>query len=155
APKPAQGPVAEPTLRHLRTRESLFPAPSIVAPAVTAPETAVPPPDEALTAENAMVTDVLQAPGPRDALAALTAYRRKFPHGKMEYEADLAEVKAQMALGNDAPALAVLDRAVALRGFDTLPRSPDLSVLRAELLARTGNCKAALDGFSRVLGADA
>jgi TolA-binding protein len=147
------GPRAGALRAPLREIRATAPVPTLAAPA-TITETAAPPSDDALTVETSMIDQALAALGqrrPQDALAAVDAYRQRFPRGKLEYEADLAEVKAQVALGKDAPALAVLDRAIAIHGFDTLPRSPDLSLLRAELLSRTGDCAGAIPVFSRLL----
>jgi hypothetical protein len=160
----APSPIAEPgPLPRSRPHEihALAPAPSAAAPAAAGPgPSASAPgsvPDDSLTLETSMIDKALAALGqrrPQEALATVTAYRQQFPHGKLEYEADRAEVTAQLALGQDAPALAVLDRAIAMGGFNALPRSHELWLLRAELLARTGDCAGAVPAFSRLLEGD-
>ena len=157
-PAAVAAPATEPEPEHTHRSRSheireAAPAPTTAAPMVAAAVSAAPS-DDSLTVETSMLDRALAALGqrrPQEALATVGAYRQRFPHGKLEYEADLAEVKAQVALGKDAPALDVLDRAIAIHGFDTLPRSPDLSLLRAELLSRTGDCAGAIPVFSRLL----
>jgi tetratricopeptide (TPR) repeat protein len=102
---------------------------------------------DALAAESGLLGEALralrQAQDPTLALATLDRYRRQFPRGQLRVEAEVARVDALLALGRGADAVAVLDR---------LERpTPELRLLRAELLAEGGRCPEALAVFERAL----
>ena len=75
------------------------------------------------------------------ALEALADYRRRFPAGTLSREADLAEVRADVALGRRQDAIETLDRLLSQRDP---PRAISLSLLRGELLSKEGRCADAL-----------
>jgi TolA-binding protein len=166
---PAPAPAIEPSVEHAPGLEA--PAPSrprrqvhapiaareeMVEPPAPAPIAADPEPrNESLAGESQLLSKALTALSegqPNRALAALAIYQEKFPHGSMAYEAALAQVKAEMASNQVGRALAALDRAMAMPGFEGLPRSSELTLMRAELLAQSRRCAEALPTFDRLAG---
>jgi hypothetical protein len=91
------------------------------------------------------IGELLQAPdGASAALARLATYRARFPQGALTEEADLAELKADVALGRRAEALGVLGRLERSGG----PRPAELRALHGELLAQQRDCSAALEHWN-------
>ena len=132
------------------------PAPSELpaAAVAVAPHSPLPPPSS-LATESELISRALTALGqgqPAPALATLATYREQFPNGSLAYEATLAEVKAEMAAGQSGPALSALERIMATEGFEERPRSSELALLHAELLAGTNECDKALPAFERLAG---
>jgi hypothetical protein len=85
----------------------------------------------------------------RDASGALTLldeHARSFPNGALRLEADVARVDAELALGRNAEALALLERLP----IDRLGRGAELRIIRGELLARRDPSQAVAD-FDRAL----
>ncbi len=129
------------------------PAPVAAAPVAPAPEPAT----DALAGEAELLSRALGDLGagrPARALTELASYHERFPHGSLAYEATLAEVKAEMATGQDGRALAALEGALVMPGFGGLPRSNELILLRAELQARARDCARALVTFDMLVSAE-
>jgi hypothetical protein len=139
------------------------PPPVIVAPpAETGPAVVRAPqaPAERETAESArlfresqMVGSALQAlqsHRPAEAIDMLSAYRRKFPRGSMAGEATFIEVQADLELGREGQALEKLEL-LARDDFSEVPRPNEARLVRAELLAREGECGRAIPSFDRLL----
>jgi len=82
------------------------------------------------------------------ALALLDRYAADFPAGVLRLEADVARVDANLALGNNAAALALLGRLP----LERVGRGLELRLVRAELTAARDCQRANLD-FDRVLAA--
>ncbi len=147
-----------PTLSRTRRRpQGPIAARQVAAePAAPAPIVADPEPrDDSLAGEAQLLSKALAALSegqPTRALATLALYQERYPHGSMGYEAALAQVKAEMANNQVAPALAALERAMAMPGFEGLPRSSELTLMRAELLAQSQRCAEALPTFDRLAG---
>ncbi|HTQ02728.1 MAG TPA: hypothetical protein VMI54_02685 [Polyangiaceae bacterium] len=80
------------------------------------------------------------------ALALLDRYAADFPAGELRLEADVARVDANLALGKDSAALALLDRLP----LEHVGRGLELRLVRAELTA-TRDCGRANLDFDRVL----
>ncbi len=120
-----------------------------------APIAASPRASQSLAGESDLLARALAALGeghPSQALAAIAIYQQQFPHGSLAYEATLAEVKAELASGQPGRALSALEKATAMPGFELLPRSNELTLMRAELLARAQSCGEALPIFDRLAG---
>jgi outer membrane protein assembly factor BamD (BamD/ComL family) len=81
------------------------------------------------------------------ALASLTAYEQRFPHGLLGEEAQAARVDALLALQRRSEALAVLDGTPFVR----LARGGELRVVRGELRAASSRCREAVDDFTWAL----
>ena len=82
------------------------------------------------------------------ALDLLDRYAARFPAGVLRLEADVARIDAELALGNEPAALALLERVP----LERVGRGVELRLLRGELLAKR-DCRAAILDFERVLGA--
>ncbi len=82
------------------------------------------------------------------ALEALDARTREFPNGQLAAEANVARVDALVAAGRRGDALELLD---AWGELDELPRAAELDLLRAELRAESGRCRAALETFEATI----
>jgi TolA-binding protein len=111
--------------------------------------------DESLAGESQLLSKALASLSegqPAQALATLALYQEKYPHGSMGYEVALAQVKAEMANNQVGPALAAIERAMAMPGFEGLPRSNEITVMRAELLAQSQRCTEAVPIFDRLAG---
>jgi outer membrane protein assembly factor BamD (BamD/ComL family) len=80
---------------------------------------------------------------PAKALSMLEAYRSQHPQGLFRDEVTVAEVRADMALGREREALALLD-GMQTGGFAGLPQADELALLRVELLGRANRCPEAL-----------
>jgi hypothetical protein len=125
--------------------------------ALAAPVEAAPPsssPSASTLAEEAALLSrgLRQLEVQHDAAAAartLGDYAQRFPHGTLAGEARTARVDALVRSGQRALALAELDQE-APRGLSALPQGQELGVLRAELLAESGDCAAALTAFEHV-----
>jgi TolA-binding protein len=87
---------------------------------------------------------------PAGALGTLDAYRFRYPDGMFQGEAAVARVRAEMALGRDAEALALLD-AMHQRGFEGLSQVDELGLLRVELLVGAARCPEALPAVEAYL----
>jgi TolA-binding protein len=157
APAPhVESPAIRPAgpVERVRRRAEALPTPAaaaVVVAAAPAPIAAVPSPT--LAAESQFLESALKALGhgqPAQALSAISAYRQQFPNGSLSYEMNLAEVKAQMAAGQNGRALSVLDKIMGTAGFESLPRSNELLLLHAELLARTKDCTRAIAAFDQL-----
>ena len=82
------------------------------------------------------------------ALDLLNRYAAEFPAGVLRLEADVARIDANLALGNEAAALALLERVP----LEHVGRGLELRLLRGELRAKH-DCRAAILDFELVLGA--
>ena len=80
---------------------------------------------------------------PAQALKMLEGYRAQYPDGLFRNEVTVAEVRADVVLGRESEALALLDGMQA-RSFTGLPQASELAVLRVELLGRANRCAEAL-----------
>ncbi len=87
---------------------------------------------------------------PAQALSTLDEYQRRFPTGLLENEAALARVDAYLALGRKEEALAALE-VLNAKAFAGVPRSEEMRLVRAELLAALGRCQEAVEVFEAVL----
>jgi tetratricopeptide (TPR) repeat protein len=137
-PTPADGTVvvASPT--------SVGPAAASPSPVAAARVRARPRPTAELEEATLLrrILELAESPaGAIQALEALSDYRRRFPTGMLRREADLAEVRADMALGHREEAIETLDR---LLSQSDPPRATALALLRGELLTREGRCADAL-----------
>ena len=116
------------------------------ASSVTAPG------DGSLARESAALERALTAlRRDHDAAGALTLlerYSADFPAGVLRTEADIAKVDANLALGRQSAALALLNRLP----LERVGRGQELELVRAELLA-TRDCGRANQDFDRVLAA--
>jgi hypothetical protein len=74
-------------------------------------------------------------------LAALEVYRLDHPQGVFRDEALLTQIEAELSLNRDAEALALID-ALQSRTL-AVPQAAQLTLLRAELLAKTRRCSEA------------
>jgi hypothetical protein len=102
-----------------------------------------------LSDEAALLSSALSAlrarHDPAGALAAVAAYRARFPAGALTVEVTLAAAEAQRAAGRSTEALSELETlTVDLRGGE-------LAVLRAELRAELGHCAEARAELAPVL----
>ena len=86
-----------------------------------------------------------------EAISALQAYRRAYPGGAFQTEAELAEVDADLALGDRPHALALIEQ-VEKQSGSNLPKSAELRMLHAELLEREGRWLEAMPLFEKELG---
>jgi TolA-binding protein len=116
-----------------------------MAPAV------LPPIEESpLAIESRLIGQALfalrQQHDPKLAIQRLDDYAGRFPQGSLHDEAQAARVDALILLGKQREALAILEKT----SFDRLPRGGELTVLRGELRAASGLCKAALSDFAHV-----
>ncbi len=140
-----------------------MPPPVVVAPPAEAAPTvarALQAPAERESAESArlfresqMVGSALQAlqsHRPAEAIDTLSAYHLKYPHGSMAGEATFVEVQADLELGREAQALEKLEL-LARDDFSDVPRPNEARLVRAELLAREGECARAIPSFDRLL----
>ncbi len=84
------------------------------------------------------------------ALGTLGVYAFKFPNGILRRESTIAQLKAEMMLGLDTQALALLD-AMNEQAFVGFPKSPETRLLRAELLVRAARCKEAVQALGQYL----
>lgn len=82
------------------------------------------------------------------ALDLLNRYAAEFPAGVLRLEADVARVDANLALGNEGAALALLERIP----LERVGRGLELRLLRGELRAKH-DCRTAILDFDLVLGA--
>jgi hypothetical protein len=82
---------------------------------------------------------------PRGTLAALDEHDARFPGGALAGEASLLRVEAELALGERAVALRLLDGLV----LDGTARARELFVLRGELRAEAGRCAEAMADLAR------
>jgi hypothetical protein len=80
---------------------------------------------------------------PAKALKMLEGYRAQYPDGLFRNEVTLAEVRADVVLGRESEALALLEGMQA-RALDGLPQAGELALLRVELLGRANRCAEAL-----------
>jgi hypothetical protein len=97
------------------------------------------------------LAELRTAHDPGRALAALDAYDRRFPDGSLAPEAAAARIDALLALGRQGAALARLEALPLVR----TPRAAEMRVLRAELRAKRGNLRGALEDFGAVLAGHA
>jgi hypothetical protein len=91
------------------------------------------------------------------ALFLLDAYVARFPRGVLRNEEALARVEALLALARHDEALAVLNE-LDQRHFEGVPRAEDMRLLRAELLAQSGDCPKAspvFDAFVKTAAGEA
>jgi hypothetical protein len=129
-------------------------APSAVTGGARAPSPSLriaPPPASPIAAESAHLRIAmrrLRVEGDADgALAALGAYRARFPAGLLADEALVLEIDALVARARWSEALARLEG----RGEALVERSDAARLLRAELRARAGRCAEALVDFTAAL----
>jgi len=113
------------------------------------------PPEGPLSVEARSLADAL-ARWRRDgkaeaALALLEVHQRRFPHGALWVESQVARAEILLALSRSAQALAVLDSL----SLANLPRARELQTLRCELRARAGRCQDARADLIRVLSSTA
>lgn len=80
------------------------------------------------------------------ALSTLDEHRRRFPGGVLTSEVAFTRIDLLMQLGKHAEALAAIDQ--GLRGALGRERAADLQLMRASLLASSGDCTAALQAVS-------
>lgn len=80
------------------------------------------------------------------ALRTLEEHQRRFPGGVLKSEVAFTRIDLFMQLGKRAEALAAIDQ--SLRGTLGLERAADLQLMRAGLLASSGDCMAALQAVS-------
>ena len=85
------------------------------------------------------------------ALALLAAHQRRFPHGGLWVEAQVARAEILLALSRREQALVVLDSLT----LTNLPRARELETLRCELRAQAGRCPDARADLIRVLSSTA
>ena len=85
------------------------------------------------------------------ALALLGAHQRRFPHGALWVESQVARAEILLALSRREQALAVLDSLT----LANLPRARELETLRCELRAQAGRCPDARADLIRVLSSTA
>lgn len=135
-----------PTVRHQPTKERVgLPPPALES--VSETPTLV---EEARLLRVAVVK-LRKEHQPEDALSALDRYTQSYPHGELSAEAQGLRVEALLALDRWAQALELLD-GLAPQALAQLPRSLEVSLLRAELKARSGGQEAAaIDAFDAVL----
>jgi hypothetical protein len=88
---------------------------------------------------------------PQGALATLGVYRLMHPKGIFQGESSVALVKAQLMLGRDAEALALLD-AMYEHGFTGIPQAKEIALLRAELLVHAARCAEAFEVLKQYEG---
>lgn len=108
----------------------------------------------ALSGETALLGEALlrlrQKRDARGALAALDAYRARYPNGTLTREAETARIDALLLLGRNDEALAELG-ALTLQ---PVGRDQELRLIRGELAAAT-DCKRAVVDFDRILNEQA
>lgn len=123
------------------------PAPIVVSPApVPAVRTTAAPASEEIYALDRALGLLRRDGNASAALAALDGYFRRFPHGLLNREAQLARVDALLLLGRSQDVLAALE----VLPFDNGRRSTELQIIRGELRARTDCARAEAD-FSAAL----
>jgi TolA-binding protein len=122
----------------------------LAAPASLEPmppvEASLPLPDEHSLLTTA-VRRLRKAHDPASALAALDAYRTRFPGGVLAPEAAMLRAEALLQIGRKGDALAELDRL----SLAQMPNSDEPHVLRGELRAAVGRWREALADFDVVL----
>ncbi len=100
--------------------------------------------DEAeVTAYTGALAELNVRKDPAKALKMFEGYRSQYPSGLFSNEVTVAEVRANMALGHEPQALALLEGMQA-RSFSGLPQAGELALLRIELLGRANRCADAL-----------
>jgi hypothetical protein len=108
----------------------------------------------ALSGETSLLGEALlrlrQKRDARGALAALDAYRARYPNGTLTREAETARIDALLLLGRNDEALAELG-ALTLQ---PVGRDQELRLIRGELAAAT-DCKRAVVDFDRILNEQA
>jgi tetratricopeptide (TPR) repeat protein len=156
----APAPVAQPTIVEdpVTSTSTALGSPTSVAPTAPPPSGAssapsshirvkarsAPEPEEAALLRR--ILELAKSPrGANQALDAIADYRRRFPAGTLGREADLAEVRADVALDRRREAIETLDQLLSL---SDPPRAAALSLLRGELLAKQDRCTEALASWS-------
>jgi hypothetical protein len=149
-------PQPTPTIPEARPQ----PAPRRLARAGNSPASApevkeLAPPEGPLSVEARSLADAL-ASWRRDgkaeaALALLAVHQRRFPHGALWVESQVARAEILLALARSEQALAVLDSLT----LANLPRARELQTLRCELRAQAGRCQDARADLIRVLSTTA
>ncbi|MBI5546237.1 MAG: tetratricopeptide repeat protein, partial [Deltaproteobacteria bacterium] len=108
-------------------------------------------PESALAVESRLLARAVeQLRKERDAAGALRTleeYSERFPQGTLANEARFARVEALLGQGNRAQALEMLEHAQ----LEGLPRTTELRLLKAELLAEAGRCREAVPIFDALL----
>jgi hypothetical protein len=84
---------------------------------------------------------------PQGALSVLKAYQQEFPVGVLRPEAVLVEAESLVALGRHQELVDLLTP----EAVSELPRSTELSLLRAEALSHLERCHEAIPVFSSLL----
>lgn len=145
APASRGVPRAAPRTSPPASAESAPSLPPELVPAVPATRTEAAPASAALARETELLAPAFAAlrrdNAPERALSLLDAYVREFPNGTLALEAASARVDTLLALGRSSEALALLDRLPLAR----LPRRKELSVIAAELRAKTDPSRAIAD----------
>jgi hypothetical protein len=105
---------------------------------------------DSLADESRLLNDALTASrggDPRRALALLSEHSRRFPHGQLEAEVALEQVRCFGALGDWSSVLLEVERAP-----DGLRADAELLSLEAEALSYSGRCDQALRVLERLTG---
>jgi hypothetical protein len=152
-PEPTPGAPFPPTIPSVSAPEASAlaanspPRTSLRAGLHSRPRVPTAPDDPEVSLYTRALTQLNAQHDPAAALETLRTYRSQARNGLFRSEAAVVEVRANLMLGRESEALALLD-VMQAQAFAGYPQVSELTLLRAELLGRAERCDEALPALA-------